>query len=91
MADQGAPVSFGGRVIPNPSGIKPSWDTEDTRKSDTPVGGKMSIDNAPADPDKANGITPHPLQQHFAKTPGARTQLGGHLRKDHPAIKVSDN
>ncbi len=95
MADegQGAPVGFGGRVFPNPTGIKPTSSEDIHPEPDKPVGGKLSIDNPPADPDKANGITPreHPLTQHFAKTPGARSQLGGHLSKNHPAIKMTEH
>ena len=78
MADEGggAPVSFSGRVFPNPTGVKPVSSEEDTRKSDTPIGAKFSIQNAPADPDKANGITPHPVQLHFSKKGGPVRKFG---------------
>jgi hypothetical protein len=77
MADkgQGAPVGFGGRVFPNPSGIKPADSDVDNRKSDTPVGAKFSVQNAPANQDKANGISPHPVMLHFAKKGGPVRKL----------------
>ena len=87
MADEGggAPVSFSGRVIPNPKNIKPVSSEEDTRTGDLPAGGKFSVQNAPADADKANGITPHPIMQHFSKK-------GGPIRKiNAPPVEVSEN
>jgi hypothetical protein len=82
MADEGAPASFSGPVFPNPTGIKPFSDTEARRKADTPVGATMSVQNAPADPDKANGITPHPLAKHFQKKAAGVRKTG---------VVVSDN
>jgi len=77
MADeQGAPASFGGRVLSNPTGIKPFDSDTARRKVDTPAGATMSIQNAPADPDKANAITPHPIHIHFAKKGGPIRKLG---------------
>jgi hypothetical protein len=75
MADEGAPSNFAGPVFPNPTGIKPFDSDKAARKADTPVGASMSVQNAPADPDKANGITPHPLIQHFAKKGGPVRRL----------------
>ena len=84
MADQGAPSDFPGRVIPNPSGIKPSWDTEDTRKGDTPTAGAhFSIDNPPA-----ADLGQHPLEQFHTKTAG-KIQPGAHVKKS--SIKISEN
>jgi hypothetical protein len=78
MADegQGAPADFGGRVLPNPTGIKPTSSEDDARKSDTPVGAKFSVQNAPADQDKANGISPHPLHLYAAKRGAPVRKLG---------------
>jgi hypothetical protein len=76
MADEGAPADFGGRVLPNPTGIKPADSDVDNRKSDTPVGAKFSVQNAPADQDKANGISPHPLHLYAAKRGAPARRLG---------------
>jgi hypothetical protein len=77
MADeQGAPASFPGRVFPNPTGIKPADSDVDNRTTDKPVGAKFSVQNAPADQDKANGISPHPVQLHFQKKSGPVRKLG---------------
>lgn len=84
MAD-GAPVGFSGPVLPNPSGIKPVLDTDIKRHADEPTSdakmtfgntGKIqaSVQNSPADSEKANGVTPHPLSAHFSKR-------GGPIRK----------
>jgi hypothetical protein len=49
--EKGAPADFGGRVIPNPKGIKPM--DSDAPHAPTPMtypgGAKMNIDNAPLD------------------------------------------
>lgn len=48
--DNGAPVDFAGRVLPNPRGLRPILDTDIERPSDTdrlPKGVKASTDNAP--------------------------------------------
>ena len=85
----GAPVDFAGPVLPNPKNLKPVLDTDIKRPTDEPTpGAKMtfgntanisrSLQNAPADPDKANGITPHPISAHFAKK-------GGPIRRLHSA------
>lgn len=89
MADD---IVLGARQLPNPSNIKPKWDTE-AKSVDEPVGAKMSIENAPADPEKANGITPkeHPLEEHFRKPQSVRHPLGQGVPKSHPAIKVTEN
>jgi hypothetical protein len=85
MAD-GAPADFPGPVLPNPKDLKPVLDTDIERPSDKPAGGKFSTDNAkpvysiansPAG-DKANGVTPHPIQIHFQKK-------GGPIRRLHSA------
>jgi len=43
--EHGAPADFPGRVLPNPTGIKPMLDTERETPVE-PVGAKMNIDNA---------------------------------------------
>jgi len=85
MADeQGAPASFGGRVIPNPTGIKPVLDTEIVRKTDQPTSGAhFSIDNPPA-----ADLGQHPLEQFHTKTAG-KVQPGAHMKKS--SIKISEN
>lgn len=77
MADEGkgAPVDFAGRVLPNPGNIKPVDSDVESRTGDVPAGGKFNISNAPADPDKANGVTPHPLMLHFSKKGGPIRRL----------------
>jgi hypothetical protein len=89
MADD---IVLGAKQFPNPNNIKPKWDTE-PRSVDEPVGAKMSIENAPADPEKANGLLPkeHPLEEHFRKPSGVRHPLGQGVPKNHPAIKISNN
>ena len=48
---EGAPADFGGRVIPNPKGLKPILDTDITPRADEPTqDAKMSIDNASLKP-----------------------------------------
>lgn len=68
MADeQGAPSDFGGRVLPNPTGIKPVLDTEIVRKTDVPTAGAhFSVDNPPAA--DLGQHKEHPVMQHFSKT-----------------------
>ncbi len=73
---QGAPANWGGRVIPNPTGIKPHDSDTDDRTGDLPAGAKFSIQNAPADSDKANGISPHPLHLYTAKKGAPVRRLG---------------
>jgi len=86
MADEkGAPADWPGRVLPNPGNVKPVDSDVESRTGDLPAGGKMSIDNAPADPDKANGITPHPIQAHFSKKGGPVRKLGS------PPVPVSQH
>ena len=49
--EEGAPVDFGGRVLSNPKGIKPEWDTEHRAQPQSFAGGAQgSIDNAPLTP-----------------------------------------
>lgn len=43
--ESGAPADFGGRVLPNPTHIKPKWDTE---PDDLNQKAPMNMDNAPA-------------------------------------------
>lgn len=46
--EKGAPADFGGRVLPNPKGLKPILDTDAKPRTDEPTkDGKMNIDNAP--------------------------------------------
>ena len=47
--DKGAPADFGGRVFPNPTGIKPHADTDPVTPKVYPGGAKMSIANAEPD------------------------------------------
>jgi hypothetical protein len=82
---QGAPVGFSGPVFPNPKGIKPTLDTDAKPRADEPVGGKMSVDNAP--------IYAHPIEE-AAKPSGPRHPLGKGVPKNHPAVTIpteSDN
>jgi hypothetical protein len=81
MADD---IYIGGHQLKSPP-VTPHWDTEDTRTGDVPAGGKLDVSNAPADPDKANGITPHPLQAHFSKKSGPVRKLGS------PPVPVSQH
>jgi hypothetical protein len=83
MADEGAPADFGGRVLPNPQNIKPFDSDTAARKADTPAGATMSVQNAPADPDKANGITPHPLAKHFQKKAAGVRKTGSPVITDN--------
>lgn len=85
MADeQGAPASFGGRVIPNPDNVEPSWDTDARKKTDEPTAGAhFSIDNPPA-----ADLGQHPLEQFHTKTAG-KVQPGAHMKKS--SIKISEN
>lgn len=45
--EHGAPTDFGGRVLPNPKGLKPIADTDISQKTEEPTGAKMNTDNAP--------------------------------------------
>src|ERR1017187_6591685 len=48
LEEQGAPLDFGGRVIPNTKGVKSELDSEHVPTPMTyPGGAKMNIDNAP--------------------------------------------
>ena len=70
MADNGAPADFGGRVLPNPTGVQPEWDSEHAvRPKKYPGGAIMSVDNAPLEEQKgdiSNPPLPTPaMQQSF--------------------------
>jgi hypothetical protein len=94
--EKGAPADFAGPVLPNPKNLRPTLDTEIKRPVDEPTSdakmtfgdtGKIqaSVQNSPADSDKANGITPHPLSAHFSKK-------GGPVRRLHSApVDVSEH
>lgn len=56
----GAPVDFGGRVIPNDTGVMPRLDTEGAAPDPTTVDSKMSYISAPA---QASGAVPVSLPQ----------------------------
>ncbi len=57
--EKGAPADFGGRVLPNPKGLKPILDTEATPRTDEPTkDGKMNIDNAPLTPPPGDTSNP---------------------------------
>ena len=49
--EEGAPVDFGGRVFPNPNGVKPELDTDHVLERQAPVTPHNphvgSVDNAP--------------------------------------------
>jgi len=81
--EQGPSPSFAGPVFPNPQNIKPFDSDTAARKSDTPVGATMSVQNAPADPDKANGITPHPIAKHFQKKAAGVRKTGSPVITDN--------
>lgn len=57
-AEHGAPADFGGRVIPNPKGLKPILDTDIKPQADEPVDAKMNTDNAPLIPPKGDTSNP---------------------------------
>lgn len=65
--DQGAPANFGGRVLSNEAGVKPSWDTEGPKPDEPTAGAHFSIDNPPAA--DLGQHKPHPIMQHFSKKP----------------------
>ena len=59
LEEQGAPSDFGGRVIRNPEGVKPEWDSMHEPKPMTyPGGAKMNIDNAPLDDKESDKTFP---------------------------------
>lgn len=49
VEERGAPADFGGRVLPNPTNVKPRWDTDPVTPKTYPGGAKMSVDNANVD------------------------------------------
>jgi len=72
MADegQGAPADFGGRVLPNPTGIKPTLDTDIKRKDPGFSAGAMG------DTAQVNWSSPdHPLALHFTKKAATARKL----------------
>jgi hypothetical protein len=57
--EQGAPLDFGGRVIPNTKGVKSELDSEHVPTPMTyPGGAKMNIDNAPLDDKESDKTFP---------------------------------
>src|ERR1700676_210468 len=75
--DVGAPADFGGRVMPNPHGVKPMLDTEIPPPETERISGgaKMNTDNAPLSNPK--GDTSNPLQADVLPPAPPQVQAAG--------------
>ncbi|MGA2886351.1 MAG: hypothetical protein ABSE80_14615, partial [Halobacteriota archaeon] len=83
--DVGAPADFGGRVLPNPQGVRPMLDTEiPPRETERISGGaKMNTDNAPLTNPK--GDTSNPAKTQALPPDPAIVEAGQREMGTHPS------
>lgn len=70
----GAPADFGGRILPNPKGLKPMLDTDAQQRVDEPVDAKMLAERAPLTPPTGD-ISNAPLETPEVTESSAKKEL----------------